>query len=261
MDVEGELYLEYKGMEGYALFSERHFVGNMQKAYVNTSAILDKKRFQELGWQQFPGKVSEYRELRSKVLDVEGELYLEYKGMEGYALFSERHFVGNMQKAYMNISAILDKKRFQELGWQAFQGRVSEYKELKSKILDVEGELYLEYKGMEGYALFSERHFVGNMQKAYMNISAILGGVKSVRELGLDWKKFQGSVNQFHALKGLFDRYTVKQLKGSEGQGQVAGKIFNGDRRKTYDNVSILREELLGDRKAFNELKWIRVSQ
>ena len=261
LDVGGELRLEYRGMEGYALFSEQHFVGSMQKAYVNTSTILDKKRFQELGWQQFQGTVSEYRELRGKILDVGGELRLEYRGMEGYALFSEQHFVGSMQKAYMNTSTILDKKRFQELGWQQFKGTVSEYRELRGKILDVGGELRLEYKGMEGYALFSEQHFVGSMQKAYINISTVLGGFRAIRELGLGWKQFPGSASQFHALKDLFDRYTVEQLKGSKGQGQVAGEVFDGDRRKTYDSVSILREELLGNRKAFNELKWTRASQ
>ena len=121
----------YQGQSGYLRFTESlQKTISMDYVFKITSELLNEEERKELGWQQFPGKVSEYKELRSKILDVEGELYLEYKGMEGYALFSERHFVGNMQKAYKSISAILDKKRFQELGWQQFPGRVSEYREM-----------------------------------------------------------------------------------------------------------------------------------
>ncbi|MCZ0932972.1 MAG: hypothetical protein OXJ52_07460 [Oligoflexia bacterium] len=38
----------------------------------------------------------------------------------------------------------------------------------------------------------------------------------------------------------------------------MARELFKGDKRKAYDSVSILREELLGNREIFNELKWLR---
>ena len=59
----------------------------------------------------------------------------------------------------------------------------------------------------------------------------------------------------------MFDRYDVKQLKEHKGQEQVAREVFKGDRKRAYDSVSILREELLGTRKAFNELKWMRIGK
>ena len=262
---EDQIRTEYFGMEGYAVFADKEYNGAMEKAYVNISAILDKKQFQELGWQQFKGLTKEYRELKEKIVDKEDQkedqIRTEYFGMEGYALFSDKEYDKDMQKAYVNISAILDKKQFQELGWQQFKGLTKEYRELKEKIVDKAGQIRTEYFGMEGYALFSDRYYAGNMQKAYINISAILGGVNRTRELGLGWKQFLGTVSQFYALKDLFDRYNVKQLKGHKGQEQVAREVFKGDRKRAYDNVSILREELLGNRKAFNELKWMRTGK
>jgi len=96
------------------------------------------------------------------------------------------------------------------------------------------------------------------MQKAYMNVSAVLGGVHNTRELGLGWKKFQGTVSQFEKLQKLFKLYEIEELSGVEGQKKVAKEIFKGDTVKTYKNVSVLREPLLGSWEAFKELNWIK---
>ena len=261
LDQNGVVRPEYIGMEGYALFAEQEFSGEMLKTYVNVSAILDTNQMKELNWQGYKGRVSEYRKLRAKILDQKGVVRPEHIGMEGYALFAEREFSGEMQKTYANVSAILDTKQMKELNWQQYQGRVSEYRKLRAKILDENGVLRPEYIGMEGYALFAEQEFSGEMQKTYANVSAVLGGFKAIKELGLGWKQFQGNVLQFYTLKELFDTYGVKELKGLDGQGKVAREIFDGNRRKAYKNVSVLREELLGSRKAFNELKWLLTSK
>ena len=261
LDQNGVVRPEYRGMEGYALFAEQEFSGEMLKTYQNVSAILDTKQMKELDWQQYQGSLSEYRKLRTKILDQNGGLRPEYRGMEGYALFAEQEFSGDMKKTYANVSAILNKNQMKELDWQAYHGRVPEYRKLRTKILDQKGKLRPEYIGMEGYVLFAEREFSGEMQKTYVNVSAVLGGIKEIRELGLGWKSFQGNVLQFYALKELFDTYGVKELKGLDGQGKVAREIFDGNRRKAYQNVSVLREELLGSRKAFNELKWLLTSK
>ena len=124
--------------------------------------------------------------------------------------------------------------------------------------MDNQGNIKTKYIDMDGYASFADTHFKGNMQKTYENISAVLGGAKAIREWGLQWKSFQGTTSQFYALKELFKRYGVEQLKGSDGQEKVAREIFKGNRQRTYHNVSILREELLGSKTAFNKLKWQR---
>ena len=127
-------------------------------------------------------------------------------------------------------------------------------------ILDNQGNIKPEYIGMGGYASFAHTHFKGDMQKTYINISAVLGGVKATRALGLQWKFFQGTTSQFYALKELFKRYGVEYLKGSDGLEKVSREIF-GNRKRTYHNVSILREELLRSKTAFNELKWQRTGK
>ena len=112
------------------------FSGDMHKAFQNVSAILDKGKFKELGWQKFQGLVSEFSALKDKTLDQNGNL--------------------SMSKTSVNVSADLDKGKFKELGWQAFQGSVSEFSTLRE-----------EHLGIEGYALFAEKHFDGDMHKAF----------------------------------------------------------------------------------------------
>ena len=247
---------EYTEMKGYARFSAKHFSGNMHKAYQNVSAVLEKSEMDQLDWQGFQGKVSEFKKLRKKILNEDSSVKEEYTEMKGYARFSAKHFSGNMHKAYQNVSAVLEKSEMDKLDWQGFKGKVSGFKKLREKILNEDGSVKKEYKGMEGYARFSAKHFSGNMHKAYQNVSAVLGGFHAIKELDLEWKVFIGTVNQFVGLKGLFNRYDLTELEGVKGQEKVAREIFNNNLTKAYDKVSVLREELLGSRKAFKKLNW-----
>ena len=76
------------------------------------SAVLNKYEFSKLGWQEFYGLVEEFRELKEKILNEIGEPKEKYVGQEGYALFAEEHYAGNMQKAFQNVSAVLSKSEF-----------------------------------------------------------------------------------------------------------------------------------------------------
>ena len=247
---------EYTGMEGYASFSDSYFSGDMLKAYMNVSAVLEKSKMTQMDWQCFQGEVSEFNKLREKILNEDGSVKEEYIGMKGYASFSDSYFLGNMLKAYMNVSAVLEKSKMAQLGWQSFQGEVSEFNKLREKILNEDGSIKEKYTRMEGYASFADIHFSGNMLKAYNNVSAVLGGFHAIRELDLGWKVFKGTVNQFVGLKDLFNRYDLTKLEGVKGQERVAREIFKNNMTKAYNNVSVLREELLGSREAFNKLNW-----
>jgi len=57
-------------------------------------------------------------QIREWILDKNGRVKNEYKGMEGYARFAEKHFAGDMSKAFINTSSVLSKELFKELGWQ-----------------------------------------------------------------------------------------------------------------------------------------------
>ena len=258
LNSEGEIRQEYIGREGYALYADRHHSGDMLKSYINVSVVLDQKDRKKLEWQKYQGNSIDYKKERTQILTPNGEVRREYRGSEGYALYADRHHSGDMLKSYKNVSAVLDKKDMQKLEWQAYRGNSIDYKKERTQILTPNGEVKLKYRGSEGYALYADRYHSADMQKTYLNVSAVLGGVHKIRQLGLAWKKFEGSTSQYQILKALFNKYGLEQLKASKGgQDKVAREIFNGNKKKAYLNVSALREELLGNRSAFNELKWV----
>ena len=265
LNKDGNVKEEYVGMEGYALFSEKETEGNMLKTFINVSAVLNKAEFERLGWQGFQGTVSEFRVFRNKILNNSGNVKEEYVSMDGYALFSEKETEGKMRKAFQNVSAVLNKAEFERLGWQSFQGIVSEFRAFRNKILNKDGNVKEEYVGMDGYALFSEKETEGKMQKAFHNVSAVLDKAEFER---LGWQGFQGTSVQFHALLEDFIENYSEGYEGLRGQQRVADQIFKGDTLKTYKNVSVLRGYFFGEGrgkggqlikgKEFRALDWIR---
>ena len=154
------------------------------------------------------------------------------------------------------MSAVLSKTEFKKLGWQTYQGSVEEFRAERTKILDEKGEPKEKYIGPEGYALYAEDYYNEDMNKAFINVSAVLGGAANMRELGLGWKVFKGSADEYHKLVQMFEETNITELRGKAGQEKVAKEIFKGDVKKTYANVSALRELLLGNRETFKTLKW-----
>ena len=262
LNKDGSIKEEYKEMFGYASFTEKYFAGNMQKAYLNISAVLGggSRLMKQLDWQVYQGQVSDFNKLREKILNEDGSIKEEYKGSDGYVLFAEKYFAGNMEKAYINVSAVLGggSRLMKQLDWQKYQGQVSGFNELREKVLNEDGSIREEYKESDGYALFAEKYFEGDMKKAYQNVSAVLGGFREIRKLKLGWKIFQGTVDQFKDLKKLFESNKREELEGEKGQSRVAKEIFKGNKRKAYDMVSALREDLLRSVEAFDELDWIK---
>ena len=256
LDERGKPKDKYLGMDGYALFAKEHYEGNMKKTFLNVSSVLSKSEFNNLGWQEFHGLVNEFRDLRGKILDERGKPKDKYLGMDGYALFAEDHYEGNMEKAFKNVSSVLGESEFNNLGWQEFHGLVSEFHDLRGKILDERGKPKEKYLGMDGYALFSEDHYEDFMQKAFINVSSVLGGHINMKILGLDWKKFNGNASEYWNLIQLFKDNDIIKLKGVEGQKRVAKEVFKDDIKRTHRNVSILRETLLGSWEAFKDLEW-----
>ena len=256
---KGEPREKYTGMEGYVLFADQYFEGEMQKTYINVSAVLAKSKMDQLDWQGFQGTTKRFSELRDNLLNEGGELKKEFTGMEGYVSFAAQYFEGNMQKTYINVSAVLAKSKMDQLKWRQFQGTTKRFSELRGNLLNEEGEPREKYTGMEGYVRFADQNFEGDMLKTYINVSAVLGGAEAMQELGLGWKKgFQGAADQYRELKELFDTKSIEDLRDRKGQEYAADTIFKGNTRRTYRNVSVLREELLGSWEAFKKLNWQR---
>ena len=260
LNEDGLIREEYKGSDGYAMFAEKYFAGNMQKAYLNVSAVLGggSRLMKQLAWQSYHGQVSDFNKLRDKILNEDGLIKEEYKGSDGYVLFAEKYFEADMLKAYQNVSTVLGggSRLMKQLDWQQYQGQVSDFNKLREKVLNEDGSIKEEYKGSDGYVNFAKKYFEGNMQKAYQNVSAVLGGVREMRRLNIGWKQFKGTVDQFKDLKKLFESNKREELKGEKGQLRVAREIFKGNKIKAYDMVSALREYLLGRAETFDELDW-----
>ena len=261
LNEDGSIREEYKGMDGYVKFAKEHFESDMQKSYKNVSAVLGgggSRLMKQLDWQKYQGLVSDFNKIRDKILNKNGSIKKEYKGSDGYAKFSKEHFESDMQKSYKNVSAVLGggSRLMKQLDWQKYHGSVSDFNKIRDKILNKDGSIREEYKGMDGYIRFAEEYFNGNMHKAYQNVSVVLGGVLEMRRLNIGWKMFQGIVDQFKDLKELFENREIEELKEEKGQSRVAREIFKGNKAKAYDMVSALRKELLGSKEAFKELGW-----
>ena len=261
LNKDGSIKEQYKGSNGYVNFAKEHFKSDMEKAYKNVSSVLGggSRLMKQLDWQQYQGSVSDFNKLRDKILNKDGSIKEEYKRSDGYVNFVKKYFEGNMQKAYQNVSVVLGgggSRLMKQLDWQQYQGQVSEFNKIRDKILNKDGLIKEEYKGMDGYIKFAEEYFNGNMHKAYQNISVVLGGVLEIRRLNIGWKMFKGTVDQFKDLKVLFESIEREELKGEKGQLRVAREIFKGNKERAYSMVSVLKEYLLGNKEAFKELGW-----
>ena len=256
LNHKGEPRKKYIDMEGYAVFADKYYQGHMTKTFINVSAVLEKREMNQLEWQNFQGTTKEFFKLRGKILNHKGEPRKKYIDMEGYAVFADKYYQGHMTKTFVNVSAVLEKREMNQLEWQSFQGTTKEFFKLRGKILNHKGEPRKKYIDMEGYAVFADKYYQGHMTKTFINVSAVLGRAKAMRELGLDWKNFQGTTAQYRELKELFDTKSIEKLRYRKGQEFIAETIFKGNIIRTYRNVSILREELLGSWEAFKELNW-----
>ena len=216
----------------------------MKKTYVNVSAVLggSSRLMKQLDWQAYHGQVSDFNKLREKVLNEDGSIREEYKGNDGYALFAEKYFEGDMKKAYQNVSSVLGggSRLMKQLDWQTYQGQVSDFNKLREKVLNEDGSIREEYKGRDGYILFAEKYFEADMQKAYQNVSSVLGGGSRLMKQ-LDWQAYQGQVSDFNKLryKILNEDGSIKEkYKGSDGYVNFSKKYFEGNMLKAYQNVS-----------------------
>ncbi|MCY4512766.1 MAG: hypothetical protein OXB86_03660 [Bdellovibrionales bacterium] len=186
------------------------------------------------------------------------ENYARYKGQEGYLLFVERSpNINFMEHVFRLVSRALGED-FKQLGWQVYRGSPKDFVEERGQVLDSKGRLKKKYRGMSGYARYAKEYHDGAMEKAFKKVSSVLGGYQSMKEIGLNWNKFRGSVSEYNNLLQLFEANKVMDFKGIEGQKKVAKEVFGGNKRRAYRNVSVFREILVGSKKPLQEtMGWL----
>ena len=249
-NLDGSIKQEYIGQaEGYPLFADRYFEGQMYKTFHNTSAILTQEEMKQMGWRQFQGSTEDFRRLRGKLFNPDGSIKQQYIGqMEGYPLFADEHFDGEMQRTFQNVSAVASKQEMKRLGWKAYLGLAEKFRQLRGNLFNPDGSIKQEYIGQaEGYSRFADEYFDGQMSRTFVNVSAVTRK-KEMEQLG--WQQFQGSTEKFRQLRGkLFNPDgSIKQQYIGQTKGYLlfAERYFEGQMRKTFLNVSAVstREEM-----------------
>lgn len=190
----------------------------------------------------------------------------QYRGQEGYLTFVEEYLsVLKMNTVFNSALKVVSKDNRTILGWQQYRGTVNEFQKERLQILNEKGRIRIKYQGMEGYVRYADEFYggekreLGNMRKAYSNVSALLSK-EDMMDLG--WKMFFGNTGQFHALfEFFFEVYTFEQYQGLKGQKKIAKRIFDGHLRSTYANISILRSYLFHHGYEFEKLQqsgWLK---
>ena len=249
---QGRLREEFIGLESYARHAETYHDSQMARAFINVSAVLSKAEMKSLNWQKYQGTVREFREERNCILNEHGEARKESIGLEGYAKYAETYHDSQMERAFINVSAVLSKVEMKELGWQKYQGTAREFREERGRLFNEQGGLKEEFMGPEGYAQYAKKHHDSQMQRAFINVSAVLSKAKMKK---LSWKLFQGTTEQFYQLRDYFKAYKFEDYQGHEGQRKIAVLIFKGSLRAAYMNVSTLREYLFSNKDEFKDLR------
>ncbi|MDQ3158561.1 MAG: hypothetical protein M3P98_00275, partial [bacterium] len=111
-------------------------------------------------------------------------------GMDGLVWLADNGYGGDLQKAFMNVSALGFSTK--DLGWQQFHGSTAEMRHQKQFISDNFEQLV----DTDGYVWLAENGYGGDMAKAFKNVSAL--GF-STKDLG--WQAFLGSTNEYRASK------------------------------------------------------------
>ena len=156
----------FEGLEGYILFADRHFKGDMEKAFLSAKALLSFEFFDQLNWDIFYGSTQLFEDFRNLPLFERGKVREDLKGLKGYVLFSLRITRWNMKTAYMNLKAVLNEDLMSQLEWPYFDGSVRELESLQDYILKKGRDHFIkEFKGAEGFFAFVEQYYWIKKQK------------------------------------------------------------------------------------------------
>ena len=249
LDETGNVKKEYQGPKGYVRYSDEFYIGDMKKAYENVSTVLSESEKRSLNWQQYKGNTKEFRKERSQILDEKGNVKKEYQGLIGYARYADEFYIGDMKKAYINVSAVFSESEKKNLNWQAYQGNTKEFREERFQILDETGNVKKEYQGPFGYVRYSDEFYIGDMKKAYENVSAVLS---ESEKRSLNWQQYHGNTKEFRKERSqiLDEKGNVKkEYQGLIGYARYADAFYGGERKesgnmkKAYINVSAVFSE------------------
>ena len=263
LDEDGQPKSEYLGMDGYDRYTTAHNKGDMQKAFTNVLAVLDRTVFKGLGWKKYNGTTEQLPKERENILGENNRPKAKYLGMDGYRRYAVDHHGRDMQKAFENVLAVLDRTVFKELGWQRYEGFLEQMQKERKQILDADGEPKTKYLGMDGYIKYTEDYYkeeqkIGDeiyykrdMSRAFQNVLAVLGQTVINR---LSWKRYNGFYEQAQK-----EREQILDATGQpkmeyldiDGYSRYAIDYHAGDMHQAFQDVLAVL-----DRTVFKRLGW-----
>ncbi len=249
---------DYQSQKGYVDIANKYFNGYLIKAFRFVSSILEPTQFKKLKWREFHGSTQEFYNIQKVFLNEQNEAKKEFIGIKGYMHFAEKFFDGYMTKAFINVSAVFGREMVKKIGWHQFNGTSQEARDVKSELLNSNGNIKSTYIGMQGFALFAEFYFKNDMNKTYRNVLAAIGK-KHLKQL--KWKSFVGTARDFIGTTKDFDtvyhlvvdenNQIKKEFIGSNGLIDIAKKHYSNNVSTAYSNISAVLDKAM-----FQKLKW-----
>ena len=202
LDSDREIREEFKGVEGYIKFSDEYYYGGMDTAYVDASDVISSltsaQKFNELGWSLFPGTTKKLNKIKSILFNSDGTFKERFKGVAGYVTFADEYYHGDMSRAHKYahhaVDSLTSAHKFNELGWSLFPGTTKKLNKIKSILFNSDGTFKERFKGVAGYADFSDEYYYGNKKTAYLDVSYVINslmGAHKFNELGWNSHSFE----------------------------------------------------------------------
>ena len=177
----------YQYANGQIRLADQFFNGDMLLTYKIISLTLNTEQFKKLSWKRFNGgSTTDFIQRQKTILDEQGNIRPEYIGIEGYIFFADKYTNGNMRKAFLYCSEVLNTEQLRDLGWKRFPGSTQQFKDIISLVLNSDGSVNSEYIGITGNKIVTDILFDNNVTLAYEKVSKALDN-KIFRQL--EWKK------------------------------------------------------------------------
>ena len=148
------------GVEGYTAIANMFFRGNLRTAFDRVSRICKECENDSIKkWQIFFGNVTDFRMIR-EALTTEN-----YDGIEGFIEFADEFYLGDMNRAYVNCSAVSAMANVKMPSkWQVFFGDTTYAAEIISHVRHMKSEELLDfYSGITDVVARRNYRGVANM--------------------------------------------------------------------------------------------------
>lgn len=230
----------YLGSDGYMLYAKEFYAGDLMKTKSNISSALTARELSELSWgKAYRGDTIEFHIDKTRLTEQGAT---DYAGRAGYVRYANEFYDGDMDRAFVQMSAVLSESEKATLDWGSkYLGSSSDFKLDRERLLNNVAR----YRGQEGYARFAVDFSNGVMSIAFSRMSAVLA--ESEREQ-MSWgKAYKGTAAEFLAER----QRLTRDYTGREGYIRYAREFYQGDLSVAFSNASAV----LSDRER-GQLHW-----